>query len=67
MLLRRILQNFLSNALHYTPQGKVLLGCRRDGASLRIEVWDTGVGIPADKREEIFREFARLDTGLRHR
>lgn len=63
MLLRRILQNFLSNALHYTPQGKVLIGCRRDGASLRIEVWDTGVGIPADKRREIFREFARLDTG----
>jgi histidine kinase len=64
MLLRRIVQNFLSNALHYTPHGKVLLGCRRHGANLRIEVWDTGVGIPADKREMIFGEFARLDTGL---
>lgn len=63
-LLRRILQNFLSNALHYTPRGKVLIGCRRLGPRLRIEVWDTGVGIPADKRETIFREFARLDTGM---
>lgn len=63
MLLRRILQNFLSNALHYTPQGKVLIGCRRNGAHLRIEVWDTGIGIPPDKRKAIFREFARLDTG----
>ena len=64
MLLRRILQNFLSNALHYTPRGKVLLGCRRHGSNLRIEVWDTGVGIPPDKREAIFREFARLDSGV---
>ncbi|GAB3039184.1 PAS-domain containing protein [Oleiagrimonas citrea] len=64
ILLRRILQNFLSNALHYTPRGSVLLGCRRRGENLRIEVWDTGVGIPEDKRQAIFQEFARLDTGL---
>ncbi len=64
MLLRRIVQNFLSNALHYTPHGRIVLGCRRQGTNLRIEVWDTGVGIPADKRDAIFHEFARLDTGL---
>jgi Na+/proline symporter/signal transduction histidine kinase len=60
-LLRRILQNFLSNALRYTDTGRVLLGCRRRGDVLRIEVWDTGRGIPEDKRAEIFEEFRRLD------
>lgn len=60
-LLRRILQNFLANALRYTASGRVLLGCRRRGAFLRIEVWDTGSGIPEDKHAEIFEEFRRLD------
>ncbi|WP_430390639.1 hybrid sensor histidine kinase/response regulator [Dyella sp. 20L07] len=64
LLLRRILQNFLSNAIHYTPRGRVLLGCRRNGNTIRIEVWDTGVGIPATKQQAIFEEFRRLDTGL---
>jgi len=64
VLLRRALQNFLSNAVHYTPRGRVLLGCRRDGDQLRIEVWDTGVGIPDDQRELIFQEFRRLDSGV---
>lgn len=64
LLLRRVLQNFLSNALHYTPQGRVLLGCRRQGETIRIEIWDTGVGIPADQRQAIFQEFRRLDSGL---
>jgi histidine kinase len=63
-LLRRALQNFLSNAVHYTPKGRVLLGCRRDGEHLRIEVWDTGVGIADDQREVIFQEFRRLDSGV---
>ena len=61
-LLRRILQNFLSNAVRYTGEGGVLMGCRRHGNMLRIEVWDTGPGIPADKRREIFQEFRRLKT-----
>lgn len=61
-LLRRILQNFLSNAVRYTSDGRVLMGCRRLGNILRVEVWDTGPGIPADKCSEIFLEFRRLQT-----
>jgi PAS domain S-box-containing protein len=59
-LLRRIIQNFLSNAIRYTPTGRVLLGCRRSRAGLRIEVWDTGPGIPSEKLDEIFEEFRQL-------
>jgi CheY-like chemotaxis protein len=59
-LLRRILQNFLSNALRYTGTGRVLVGCRRCGANLRIEVWDTGPGIPREHLANIFVEFQRL-------
>jgi histidine kinase len=65
-LLRRVLQNLLSNALHNTPRGRVLLGCRRLPGAVRVEVWDTGVGIPENKRSAIFEEFARLDNGIRH-
>jgi histidine kinase len=64
ILLRRALQNFLSNAVHYTPSGRVLLGCRRDGDHLHIEVWDTGIGIADEQREVIFEEFRRLDSGV---
>jgi two-component system, sensor histidine kinase len=59
-LLRRIIQNFLSNAMRYTADGKVLLGVRRTSSGLRIEVWDTGPGIPAEKLDEIFEEFRQL-------
>ncbi len=58
-LLARILRNLLTNAIRYTPNGRVLLGCRRHRQSLSIEVWDTGVGIASDKLEEIFQEFKR--------
>jgi signal transduction histidine kinase len=61
-LLRRIVQNFLSNAIRYTPQGRILLGCRRTAGGLRIEVWDTGAGIPAEKLDEIFEEFRQLEN-----
>lgn len=60
-LLRRILQNFLSNAVRYTASGRVLLGCRRRGDRLSIQVWDTGIGIAEADRETIFEEFRRLD------
>ena len=61
-LLRRVLQNFLSNAVRYTSSGRILLGVRRAHGALRIEVWDTGCGIPANKTEEIFEEFRRLNS-----
>ncbi|MNF33340.1 Sensor histidine kinase RcsC [compost metagenome] len=60
-LLRRVLQNFLTNAFRYA-KGKVLLGVRREGRYLRLEVWDRGPGIPADKLKVIFEEFKRLDS-----
>ena len=60
-LLRRVLQNFLTNAFRYA-KGRVLLGVRRKGGHLRLEVWDRGPGIPEDKRQTIFEEFKRLDS-----
>jgi len=65
VMLRRLLQNLISNAIKYTPQGRVLIGCRRRGRSLQIYIHDTGVGIPPSKRGEIFKEFHRLDQGAR--
>jgi signal transduction histidine kinase/CheY-like chemotaxis protein len=65
LLLRRLLQNLISNAIKYTPRGRVLVGCRRHGQSLQICVYDTGVGIPVVKRGEIFKEFHRLEQGAR--
>jgi Na+/proline symporter/signal transduction histidine kinase len=65
LMLRRLLQNFISNAIKYTPQGRVLVGCRRRGPLLQISIHDTGVGIPVLKRGEIFKEFHRLEQGAR--
>jgi CheY-like chemotaxis protein len=64
-LLRRLLQNFVSNAIKYTPSGRVLVGCRRHRNNLRIDVFDTGLGIPATKKQAVFREFHRLDEGAK--
>jgi CheY-like chemotaxis protein/two-component sensor histidine kinase len=64
-LLRRLLQNLVSNAIKYTPKGQVLVGCRHRGGNLRIDVYDTGLGIPVSKRKVIFREFHRLDEGAK--
>ncbi len=64
-LLRRVLQNLLSNALRYTRSGRVLIGCRRREAQLFIQVLDTGPGIPPDQTELIFREFHRLQESRR--
>ena len=60
-LLRRVLQNFLSNALRYTTSGRVTLGCRRLNGNLQVQVWDTGPGIPEHQLREIFQEFHRLN------
>jgi Na+/proline symporter/signal transduction histidine kinase len=65
LLLRRLLQNLISNAIKYTPHGRVLIGCRRHGMALQIGVYDTGVGVPILKRGEIFKEFHRLEQGAR--
>ncbi len=63
-LLRRILQNFVSNAIRYSRSGRIVVGCRRDGPHhLRIEVHDQGPGIPEALQREIFEEFRRLDEG----
>lgn len=70
-LLRRILQNFLSNAMRYTPakktaspqhRGKVLFGARRRGAQVELQVWDNGPGIPEQQQAVIFDEFSRLQN-----
>ena len=62
-LMTRILRNFLSNACRYTDEGSILLGARRRGQMLRLEVWDTGRGIAADRLDSIFLEFNQLDVG----
>jgi PAS domain S-box-containing protein len=61
-LLERALRNLIENALRYTPKGSILMGLRRRGALVRIDVIDTGVGIPADKYKEIFDEFHQLSN-----
>lgn len=59
-LLARVVRNLLTNAVRYTPEGgRVLLGCRRQGNHIRIEVWDNGPGIPSDQLQVIFQEFFR--------
>jgi Histidine kinase-, DNA gyrase B-, and HSP90-like ATPase len=52
--------NLVSNALRYTNAGGIVIGCRHRGAKLRIEVWDTGPGIPPEQRRKVFSEFYRL-------
>lgn len=59
-LLTRILGNLISNAIKYTDSGKVLIGCRRRGTVIRIEIWDTGIGIPAHHVHSIFDKYYRV-------
>ena len=66
-LLEQILRNLLSNALKYTSSGKLLLGCRRRGSLLSIEVWDTGIGIAPSEHEKIFEEYHQVDNVARER
>ncbi|WDE03747.1 PAS-domain containing protein [Thalassomonas viridans] len=60
-LLRRIIQNFLANAVNYCRQGRVVLGVRRLGRAVSLQVWDNGPGIASDKQDVIFKEFERID------
>jgi PAS domain S-box-containing protein len=61
-LVERALRNLLENALRYTPSGGVLIGLRRRGLCVRIDVVDTGIGVPPEKRAEIFDEFVQLNN-----
>ena len=63
--MRRLLQNLVSNAIKYTNEGKVLVGCRRSGSEVTLIVADTGIGISEDDEDTIFKEFERLDAGAR--
>ncbi len=62
LLVGQILRNLLANAIRYTNKGTVTLACRRDGDTLRIEVRDTGIGIPADQLAYIYDEFYQVGT-----
>lgn len=63
-LLERLLRPLLANALQYTDRGRLLVGCRRSKGLVRIEVWDTGIGIAADQLGLVFQPFQR---GARHK
>jgi signal transduction histidine kinase/CheY-like chemotaxis protein len=67
MLMERVLRNLVSNAIRHTAKGKVVVGCRRRGGKVRVEVWDTGPGIPASERERIFQEYFQLQNPERDR
>ncbi|MGH8192486.1 MAG: sensor histidine kinase [Rhodanobacteraceae bacterium] len=60
-MLRTILDNLIGNAIKYTPDGTVAIVCRKDEEDLRIDISDTGIGIPEDRRDEIFTAFRQLD------
>ena len=61
VLVEQIVRNLVSNAIRYTDRGRVLIGCRALGPGVRVEVWDTGIGIAEDKRARIFDEFYQAD------
>jgi signal transduction histidine kinase len=67
ILLERILLNLVSNAVRYTERGGVVVGCRQRNGRLRIDVCDSGIGIPEDQRRNIFGEFYQLDGGEKDR
>lgn len=66
-LLRRVLGNLIDNAVRFTVAGGVVVGCRRRAGNVRIEVWDTGIGIPGEQIERVFEEFYQLGNPQRDR
>jgi len=64
MLIERILLNLVANAVRYTNEGGVLVAARRRGGRVRVEVWDSGIGIPADQQAHVFEEFYQANTGV---
>jgi signal transduction histidine kinase/CheY-like chemotaxis protein len=67
LLIERVLRNIIANAINYTDQGRVLIGCRRRGRTLRVGIWDTGCGIPEAERAQIFKEFYQIGNPERDR
>jgi signal transduction histidine kinase/CheY-like chemotaxis protein len=67
ILMERILRNLVSNAVRYTQRGRVLVGCRRRGAEIEMQVWDTGVGIAPEHRELVFKEYFQVNNSERDR
>jgi two-component system, sensor histidine kinase len=67
LLVERVVRNIVTNAIAYTDRGKVLVGCRRRGRSLVVQVWDTGRGIPPDEQARIFQEFYQVGNSERDR
>ena len=68
VLLRQILMNLAANAVRYTSQGRIIIGCRRrnQGREIEIQIWDSGIGIPADQIETVFGEFLQLQNPAHH-
>ena len=66
-LLEQMLRNLLTNALKYTHSGKILIGCRHREGRLSIQIWDTGIGIPANDLDTVFEEYRQLASGLADR
>jgi two-component system CheB/CheR fusion protein len=66
-LLEQMIRNLVSNALKYTKSGRILVGCRRRGTNITLEVWDTGIGIPQQELQSIFDEYHQIDNPGRDR
>lgn len=67
ILLGRMLSNLMANAVKYTARGRILVGCRRRGGMVEIQVHDTGIGIAAEHQQAVFEEFVQLDNTARNR
>lgn len=67
VLLEQMLRNLVSNALKYTTTGRVLIGCRRRGSGVVIEVWDTGIGIAESEIMAVFEEYHQVNNPARER
>ena len=65
--MERILRNLIANAVHYTKAGRVIVGCRRRGRAIRVEIWDTGPGIPYAQQEKVFQEYYQIENPERDR
>ena len=67
LLFERMIRNLVSNAVHYTKNGGILVACRKRGANARVEVWDTGIGIAPEKQAQVFEEFYQIGNPERDR